>query len=170
MSCEWDIFKKLDSDEMISDLPQFPLVLGLPYVVCKRVKSSFKLQKKMNWNFTPTLLLLRQEEKDPKMPSIIPQLPQRRRPLQRWTTAWRPPGRWTQGWTLCFSARWESLREEKLEGKFSGQFLTRPAAVLGTAGQGPTSWPRLTRVVFDSDFAPRPWSCIQVDCRNDNKL
>ena len=92
-------FQEIGFTENRSNLPQFSLVLGLPYVVCKRVESSFKLQKKMNWNFTPALLVLSQEEKDPKMPPIIPQLPQRQRRLQRWTTAWRPPGRWTQGWT-----------------------------------------------------------------------
>ena len=40
----WDSWLKLG--QVGSNLPQLPLVLGLPYVVCQGVKSSFKLQWK----------------------------------------------------------------------------------------------------------------------------
>ena len=82
------------------------------FPICSQRRNQILVQTaNTNWlEFMPALLVLSQEEKDPKMPSI-PQSPQRQWRPQRWTTSWRPPDRWTQGWTLCFSARFENIRD-----------------------------------------------------------
>ena len=72
MSCKGGNFKSWSKlGQAGSDLPQFPLVLGLPYVVCQGVKSSFKLQ----WKWITTCACVACAEvlkKGSRMP-LIPQ-------------------------------------------------------------------------------------------------
>ena len=72
MSCKGEHFRSwLKIGQAGSDLPQFPLVLCLPYVVCQGVKSSFKLQ----WKWITTCACVACAEvlkKGSRMP-LIPQ-------------------------------------------------------------------------------------------------
>ena len=101
------------------------------FPICSQQRNQILVQT-ANWlEFMPALLVLSQEEKDPKMPSI-PQSPQRQWRPQRWTTAWRPPDRWTQGWTLCFSARFENIRLLNTFGTVSDETSTAQHSWAGT--------------------------------------